>query len=88
LEKDVSDTNHPVDLKIECEDRPNLVVDLMSIFSSKKVPVTSLNARYHHQNNQTTIFVTIYVPNSEALQETINILLNVKSVFDVSRIIH
>ena len=83
-----SDVTSPVDLKIECQDRPNLVVDLMSNFSSKKVPVTSLNAVYHKQTNQTTIMVTIYVKDSDDLQEIINNLLNVKSVYEITRVIH
>lgn len=81
-------STYPVDIKIECYERANLVVDIMSVLSQKKITVTSLNAVLHQQQNTSTISVTIYVSNAVVLRDIINNLLNVKSVYEVTRATH
>lgn len=81
-------STYPVDLKIECHDRPNLIVEIMQIFAQKKVPVTSLNATLHNQTLTTTVAVTIYVTDALALQDAINAISGLKSVYEITRATH
>lgn len=84
----LKESTYPVDIKIESSDRNNLVVDIMSALSQKKVPVTAFHAEYHSSTLTTTIASTIYVKNAQALNDIINVLLNIKSVLTVTRVIH
>lgn len=84
----LAQSTYPVDLKIECHDRPNLVVEIMQIFAQKKISVTSLNATLHNQTMTTTISVTIYVSNASALQDATNALSGLKSVYEIKRATH
>lgn len=87
--KDVNQKgNYPVDIKIDCDDRTGLLMDVMNIFGQKNVPVTAINATYHPQNNNTTISATIYVGNADQLLDVFNVIKNIKNVFEVSRVIH
>lgn len=81
-------STYPVDLKIECYERVNLVVDIMSVLSQKKITITALNAVLHAQQNTSTISVTIYVQNADVLQDITNNLLNIKNVYEVTRATH
>ena len=81
-------STYPVDLKIECFERPDLLMDIMSVFSSKKINVTAINGVFHPNTMTTTISVTIYVADAHVLQDVINFLLNVKSVYEVNRSTH
>lgn len=86
--ENLQESSYPVDLKIECYDRANLIVEIMQIFAQKKISVTSLNAVYHNQTLTTTVAVTIYVSNASNLQDAINALSGVKSVYEVNRATH
>lgn len=86
--ENLKESAYPVDLKIECYDRPNLIVEIMQVFAQKKISVTSLNAIFHNQTLTTTVAVTIYVSNASALQDAINALSGVKSVYEINRATH
>ena len=86
--ENLKESTYPVDLKIECHDRPNLIVELMQIFAQKKVSVTSLNATLHPQTVTTTIAVTIYVNNALVLQDAINAISGLKGVYEITRATH
>ena len=86
--ENLKESTYPVDLKIECHDRPNLIVDIMQVFAQKKIPVTSLNATFHNQTMTTTVAVTIYVSNALALRDAINLLSGVKNVYEITRATH
>jgi GTP pyrophosphokinase len=79
---------HPVDIRIECSDRNNLIIDVMGVFSQMKITVSSLNALLHPQNQTTTIKATISVSDSKRLSDVFNVLLNVAGVFEIHRVIH
>ena len=81
-------TTYPVDLKIECYERPNLLADIVSVFSQKKINITAVNGAFHPNTMTTTISVTIYVANADVLRDVIAFLLNVKSVYEVNRSTH
>lgn len=86
--EDLSNSSYPVDIKVECSDRPNLLMDVMGSFAQKNIPVTAINAHLHTSTRETTITATVYVNNSNQLQDLFNVLKNVKSVNDVNRVIH
>lgn len=86
--ENLKQSTYPVDLKIECHDRSNLIVEIMQVFAQKKIPVTSLNAIFHEQTLTTTIAVTIYVQNAVALQDAINVISGIKSIYEISRATH
>ena len=86
--KNLKASTYPVDLKIECHDRANLIVEIMQIFAQKKIPVTSLNATLHKQTLTTTVAVTIYVANASALQDATNAISGLKSVYEITRATH
>lgn len=86
--ENLQSSTYPVDLKIECHDRANLIVEIMQVFAQKKIPVTSLNATFHNQTLTTTVAVTIYVANADALHDAINLLSGLKSVYEITRATH
>ena len=86
--ENLKESTYPVDLKIECTDRANLIVEIMQVFAQKKVPVTSLNATFHPHNMTTTVAVTIYVSNLSSLQDAINAISGLKSVYEITRATH
>ena len=81
-------STYPVDLKIECYERPNLLADIVSVFSQKKINITAVNGTFHPNTMTTTISVTIYVADADVLRDVIAFLLNVKSVYEVNRSTH
>ena len=81
-------STYPVDLKIECYERPNLLADIVSVFSQKKINITAVNGTFHQNTMTTTISVTIYVSDADVLRDVIAFLLNVKSVYEVNRSTH
>ena len=80
--------SYPVDIALDCNDRPNLLADVMQTLSIQKVNITALNAALHQANMTTTISATIYVSDAKRLNDIMDILLNVKGVYKVSRVIH
>ena len=86
--ENLKESTYPVDLRVECYDRPNLVVEIMQIFAQKKIPVTTLNATLHPQTSTTTISLTIYVSDALALQDAINAISGLKSVYEITRATH
>lgn len=85
---DLKERTYPVDLEIECNDRNNLLVDIMQIFSIHKVNVTTLSAKLHSDTMTTTIAATILVKNAIELSNLSNVLINVNGVYQVNRKIH
>ena len=85
---EISDNLYPLDIVIEASDRPNLLVDIMAAFSQHKVPVNHLDARLHSETLTTTFKAEILVKDAHEYQDIHNVLLNVPSVYEVSRLIH
>ena len=79
---------YPVDIKIEANDRGNLIVDIMNLLASRKVAVTALNAHFHPQTLTTSISATIFISDAKTLTDIFNALLNIHSVYEVNRVIH
>ncbi len=81
-------SSYPVDIKIECNDRLNLLMDIMGVLNQKNIPVTSINAHLHPSTMITTIKATIYVSGAEQLNDVFAYLKNVKNVNEITRVIH
>ena len=80
--------NYQVDIKIRCHDRPNLLMDVATVFSQRSIPITSINGTLHPSTMETIMSATIYVRDAEQLVDVFNALKNVKGVFDIYRVIH
>ncbi|MBU4511291.1 (p)ppGpp synthetase, partial [bacterium] len=76
---------YPVKIKIIADDRPNLVSDIMLIFSSLKITVSAVNAGTD-KNNIANIEVTLSINNLDQLQEVIKKIKKTNSVLTVKRI--
>lgn len=85
---DLAEKTYPVDLEIECNDRNNLLVDIMSVFSIHKINITDLNAKLHPETMTSTIDATILIKDAHALSDLSNVLINVPGVYEVHRKIH
>ena len=86
---DQLETNpYPVDIRLESNDRHNLIVDIMGVFSQLKVSVTNLNASLHPTTLTTTVNLTIMVTDAKRLNDIFNVLLNVAGVYQIHRVIH
>jgi GTP pyrophosphokinase len=89
LWNDQLETNpYPVDIRLESNDRHNLIVDIMGVFSQLKVSVTNLNASLHPTTLTTTVNLTIMVTDAKRLNDIFNVLLNVAGVYQIHRVIH
>ena len=86
---DIEFSTYPVDITLEANDRPNLLVDIMNTMSSAKVTVSSIHAQLQRHNRSITIVaLTIYVSDLKRLNDITNILQNIKGVYEVKRVIH
>jgi len=89
LWNDQLETNpYPVDIRLDSNDRPSLLVDIMGVFSQLKVSVTNLNASLHPTTMTTTVNLTIMVTDAKRLNDIFNVLLNVAGVYQIHRVIH
>ncbi len=81
-------SSYPVDIKIECNDRQNLLMDVMGVLNQKNIPVTQINAHLHPSTMETTIKATIYVNGAEQLNDVFAYLKNIKNINEITRVIH
>lgn len=81
-------SDHPVDLAIDCYDRPNLLMDIFNMFSQQKTQVYKVNAKSHQETSTATITVTVMASDITRLNALITEIKKVPSVFDVRRVIH
>ena len=85
--EDIEFATYPVDILIEANDRPNLLIDIMSVLNNSKCAPSSLNARVNG-NFIATFTVTIMVSDRKRLYDIMAIIKSVNGVFNVDRIIH
>ena len=79
---------YPVDLSIECNDRNNLVADVMNCLSTFKIKITEFSAKMHQETDTVTILCQIYVTDMNMLNSIFQALKNISSVYDIKRVIH
>ena len=85
---DIEFATYPVDVILEATDRPNLLVNVMTVLTNNHVPVSNLHAHTTNNNLTCLINLTLMVSDAKRLNDIFNILLNVNGVYDVKRIIH
>lgn len=76
---------YPIKIKIIADDRPNLVSDIMLIFSSLKITVSAIHA-ITDKNNIADIDIVLSVNKLDQLQEVIKKVKKAKSVLNIKRI--
>lgn len=77
-----------VDLAIQANDREGLLMDLLNTLKNANAKLYNVNAKYHPSNNTTTILVSIACRDLESLNHYSNIIMQVKSIFQIDRVIH
>ena len=85
---DIEFATYPVDILIEANDRPNLLINVMTLLTNNHVAVSNLHAQ--KTNNNVTCLITLRVMISDAKRYTdiANILMGISGIYQVSRIIH
>lgn len=81
-------SNYPVDIVCECNDRNNLLIDIMNALSANHIKITEVSAKLHPETLTTSIYCQLYVSDVNELNHTFQILKNIKDIYDVKRIIH
>ncbi|MDD5014430.1 MAG: bifunctional (p)ppGpp synthetase/guanosine-3',5'-bis(diphosphate) 3'-pyrophosphohydrolase [Atribacterota bacterium] len=76
---------YPVRIKIIADDHPNLVSDIMLIFSSLKITVSAINA-ITDKNNIANIDITLSINNLNQLQEIIKKIKKIRTILNVKRV--
>ncbi len=86
--ENLKEQTYPVDIAMECTDRNNLLMDIMTAFSIHKISVTNISAKSHKTTLTATIIATILLKNNNEYENIKNVLLNVNGVYEVNRTIH
>ena len=86
--ENLKEQTYPVDIAMECTDRNNLLMDIMTAFSIHKISVTNITAKSHKTTLTATIMATILLKNNNEYENIKNVLLNVNGVYEVNRTIH
>ena len=84
----LAENNYPVDLKISAYDREGLLTDVLANLSLHKIPVSDISANINYEMMVSTIKATIAVKSIEHLNNIIKALINIHSVFEITRVIH
>jgi len=84
----LAEKTYPIDIALECNDRNNLLVDIMSCLSIHKVSVTNIAAKVHTTTMTTTVNATLLLKNYKEFESIQNVLLNITGVYNVTRITH
>ena len=78
---------YPVSIEILSNDRNNLVVDVMSLFSSLKIMCNNLHAKSHLETSTATLTVSLLVSDLTKLQEVFRALKSIDGVYEVRRLL-
>ena len=81
----VKDASYPTNIIIKSNDRMNLLIDIMNLFSQLNVPCQKISAKLHKENSTTTISATILLTSKAKMQDVFNSIINVEGVYDVKR---
>ncbi len=80
--------SYPVDLLIECSDRDNLIVDIMSALGSLRIKCTEINAKLHSETFSCSVSCQVYCEDLNELEKVYVALKNVRSVNEIKRVFH
>lgn len=74
-------------IEILSNDRANLLIDVMSLFSTLKVPCNNLHAKSHQDTSTATVTVSLMVNDLKELQDIFTHLKSIEGVYDIRRIL-
>ena len=86
--KDLEYSTYPVDILVEAANRDNLLISIMTAMNNNHIPVSNLHARVVDNGTKALINMTIVTSDAKRLRDIFNILLNVNSVYNITRVIH
>ncbi len=81
-------TSYPSDLILECNDRKDLIADILNSLNSIKIRCTEITAKLNPNAMKCFISCQIYVKDVFELDNAISHLLSIKDVFDIKRLFH
>ena len=79
---------YPCNIEIFANDRPNLVSDLLQVFSAKGVGVSDLKAHLIASTNNVNIEMTVLVSSAKVLYDCFADCQGVKGVYSTNRLFH
>ncbi len=80
--------SYPVDIQIYCNDRSNLIGDVLNLFASLKVKCTEINGKLIPDDMACIISCQINVKDSSELDRVFQSIKGLKGVFEIKRVIH
>ena len=80
--------SYPVDLLIECSDRDNLIVDIMSVLGSLRIKCTEISAKLHSETFSCSVSCQVYCEDLIELEKVFVALKNIRSVNEIKRVFH
>ena len=80
------EARYPVNIVINANDRPNLLIDIMNLFSQLNVPCQKINAKVHKTTVTSSVNATVLLTNIQGLQDLINSVTNIEGVYEVKRV--
>ena len=82
----MEESKFPVNILINANDRFNLLIDIMNLFSQLSVPCQKISAKTHKENSTASINATVLIPSVNKLQDLFNSIVNVDGVYEVKRV--
>ena len=79
--------SYPVDLLIECSDRDNLIVDIMSVLGSLRIKCTEISAKLHSETFSCSVSCQVYCEDLNELEKVFVALKNIRSVNEIKRVL-
>ncbi len=80
------EAKYPVNIVINSNDRLNLLIDVMNMFSQLSIPCKKINAKVHKDALTVSISATVLLQNIEKMNNLFNALINVEGVYEVKRV--
>lgn len=81
-------TLYPVNIIVECQDRNNLIGDILSTLGSINIKVTEINGKLHPQTLTCSVLCQILVNTKEDLDKVYAQLKTVNAVLEIKRVFH
>lgn len=82
----MDESKFPVNILISANDRFNLLIDIMNLFSQLSVPCQKISAKTHKENSTASINATVLIPSLSKMQDLFNNIVNVEGVYEVKRV--
>ena len=82
----MDESKFPVNILINANDRFNLLIDIMNLFSQLSVPCQKISAKTHKENSTASINATVLIPSLIKMQDLFNSIVNVDGVYEVKRV--